>query len=170
MSDEQKILVELYKTHNYSKEEFINRNFATNRYYLTLTLFLLFAAAVIYVMTPSVFIMTVLGGIGIVTTILWLLNIDSYQTMIKVKYSKILERIEDKLPVQPYQDEYKATGEIKKSKKSMIFVDLQKGFVYMVLLLFIVIFAGSVAKSFIPANTEPTQPVQTQTVDLSEIE
>ena len=170
MSDEQKVLVELYKAYNFAKEEFINRTFATNRYYLAVTIVLLLVALIIYTFTPSFVVMSVLGGVGIVTSTLWLLNVDSYQTLIKVKYSRVLERIEDRLPAKPCQDEYMATQEIKKDRKTMIFTDLQRGFVFMVLLIFVTIFVASVAKSFMVASDSMNTPEPPgQTVDLSDM-
>ena len=173
MSDEQKVLVEVYKAYNFAKEEFINRNFATNRYYLALTIVLLIASLIIYTFTPSVVVMSVIGGIGIVTTTLWLLNVDSYQLLIKVKYARVLEQMEQRLPAQPCRDEFQATQEVKKDKKAMIFTDLQRGFVFMILLIFVAIFAGSLAKSIMIATDNSNINVDTsisQPVDLSDVE
>ncbi len=147
MSDEQQILTQIYDTYTRSKESFIDRNFATNRYYLSVSIFLMLTALVIYALTPAIVPITIIGAIGLVTSILWWLNLDSYQVLIKIKYSKVLEAIEDKLPAKPCQDEFKATQELKKKKHQIIFADLQKGFAFMILLIFTATFFAGIGKS-----------------------
>jgi len=55
-----------------------------------------------------------------------LMGIDSYQLLIKVKYAKVLEYLETKLPEQPYNREFKEYQEIKKNKHLIVFGDVQK--------------------------------------------
>ena len=45
--------------------------------------------------------------------------------MIKIKYSDVIEKIEEKFPVKPFTDEYKKIDEYKK-KKIFLFSDIQK--------------------------------------------
>lgn len=45
--------------------------------------------------------------LGVSVSALWWMNVDSYNTLIKVKYANVLEKIEEKLPVKPFTDEYK---------------------------------------------------------------
>ena len=148
MSDELEILTKIYDTYTNSKESFIDRNFATNRYYLSMTVFLMLVTLVIYALTPSNFVLTTVGAIGLVTSALWWLSLDSYKILIKIKYANVLERIEDRLPAKPCQDEFKATQELKKKKHQIIFADLQKGFAFLILLIFTSVFFYGIGNAF----------------------
>ena len=53
------------------------------------------------------------------------MNIDSYNTIIKIKYSKVIEVLEEKLPVKPFTDEFTGIQEYR-SKKIFMFSDIQK--------------------------------------------
>ena len=53
------------------------------------------------------------------------MNVDSYNTLIKIKYSDVIEKIEEKLPVKPFTDEYEGIAESRKNKVFM-FSDIQK--------------------------------------------
>ena len=71
---------------------------------------------------------------------MWWMNIDSYQFLIKIKYANVLEEIEKSLPEQPYQKEFKAQQDLKKSKKGfMLFGDWQKHLTLVVALVYIFI-------------------------------
>jgi hypothetical protein len=76
--------------------------------------------------------------IGLATITMWYMSIDSYQALIKVKYAKVLEYLETKLPEQPYHKEFCDYQEMKKSKNLIVFGDFQKvltiaiGIVYIV--------------------------------------
>ena len=56
---------------------------------------------------------------------LWWMNVDSYNMLIKVKYANVLEKIEEKLPVKPFTDEYKGIDDFR-SNKIFMFSDIQK--------------------------------------------
>ena len=53
------------------------------------------------------------------------MNDDSYNTLIKLKYAEVIEKIEEKLPVCPFTEEYKSIEQYKK-KKIFMFSDMQK--------------------------------------------
>jgi len=170
MTDEQKNLVEIYKAYTSSKEKFIDRNFATNRYYLSLTIFLLLTSAIMYTLTPNYLISAIIGAIGLVVGILWYINLDSYQFLIKIKYANVLEKMEDSLPYKPCQDEFKTTQEIKKKKGIFVFSDLQKGLAFLFTIIFAIIFFTSLGKA-IAVNFNPFQaPVTEIHTDLLEFD
>ena len=62
---------------------------------------------------------------GISVSALWWMNVDSYNTLIKVKYANVIEKIEEKFPVKPFTDEYKGIEEFRNNKVFM-FSDIQK--------------------------------------------
>ena len=83
-------------------------------------------AYILATLTPQYQPVVVLSLIGAVITTMWWMNVDSYQILIKVKYAKVLEYLETKLPEQPYNLEYKEYQEVKKRANLIVFGDLQK--------------------------------------------
>ena len=124
--DEQFIILEQYRIYSDAKEKFIERQFRNNRYYLVMNLVILVAIYFIGAIIPQQHPVIVLSVIGIIIALMWWMNIDSYQTLIKVKYAKVLEYLETKLPEQPYHKEYVDYTQLKKNKKLIVFDDFQK--------------------------------------------
>lgn len=126
--DEKYLILEQYRIYSDSKEKFIDRQFATNRFYLVLNICILIAIFIVetIAITSKEISMLVMSIIGISSTLMWWMNIDSYQFLIKVKYAKVLEYLETKLPEQPYHKEYVDFVEMKKSKNLIVFGDFQK--------------------------------------------
>lgn len=140
--DDKEIILGIYKVYSEAKENFINRHFATNRFYFVFSFSLLVATYVFYTLSPGTIPLIVASVFGIAVSILWWLNIDSYQTLIKIKYSKVLEYLETKLPEAPYHKEFEETQKFKKAKK-ILFTDVQKGFALLVLGAFLLIFVAT---------------------------
>ena len=136
--DEKYLILEQYRIYSDAKEKFIDRQFATNRFYLVLNIILLVTAYVLTTLTPQYQPIIVLCVIGFSVTLMWWMNIDSYQTLIKVKYAKVLEYLETKLPEQPYHKEFVDYKEMIKNKKLIVFGDFQKILTLTIALVYIV--------------------------------
>ncbi len=127
MMDRDYIIFQEYKMYTDQKENFIERNFKTNRFYMVSVVLLIFA--MIY--TNNIMFLNeisatlVFSFFGIAVSSLWWMNVDSYNTLIKIKYADVIEKIEDKLPVHPFTDEYKGIQEFR-NKKIFMFSDIQK--------------------------------------------
>ena len=126
LNEETKVILEQYRIYSEAKERFIDRQFATNRFYLVVNLVIMITAYILATLTPQYQPVVVLSIIGAVITTMWWMNVDSYQILIKVKYAKVLEYLETKLPEQPYNLEYKEYKEVKKKGNLIVFGDLQK--------------------------------------------
>ncbi len=137
--DDKEIILGQYRTYSDAKENFINRHFATNRFYFVFSFALLAGIYLFYALSPALLPLIFTAVFGIAVSVLWWLNIDSYQILIKVKYAKVLEYLETKLPEQPFHKEYEETQKMKKDKK-VIFADIQKGFACLSFCSFSVIF------------------------------
>ncbi len=126
--DEKYLILEQYRIYSESKDKFVDREFATNRFYLILNICILIAIFIVetIAITAKEQSMIVMSIIGVSATLLWWMNIDSYQLLIKIKYAKVLEYLETKLPEQPYHKEYVDYSEIKKNKNLIVFGDFQK--------------------------------------------
>ena len=124
--DDRYLILEQYRIYSDAKERFIDRQFSTNRFYLVFNIVILIAAYFLNSFMPKDFPVIILCIIGIAATLMWWMNIDSYQMLIKVKYSKVLEYLETKLPEQPYHKEFVDYKEMKKEKGIIIFGDFQK--------------------------------------------
>jgi len=125
--EKEDLIFREYKLYSEQKDKFVDRNFSTNRFYMISLVVIIFA--MIY--TSSVVFMgkftaTLLFSLlGVAVCVLWWMNVDSYNTLIKIKYSNVIEEIEKNLPVKPYTDEYKGIEEFK-NKKIFMFSDIQK--------------------------------------------
>ena len=125
--DRDELIFKEYKTYCEQKENFIDRNFRTNRFYMIAVVAMIFA--LIYtgniVFLSKISATLVFAILGVSVSALWWMNVDSYNTLIKVKYSNVIEKLEEKLPVKPFTDEYQGIQEFKNNRIFM-FSDIQK--------------------------------------------
>ena len=124
--DDKEIILEQYKIYSDAKENFIDRQFTNNRFYLVLNLIILITAYILATLTPQFQPVIILSMIGFAITLMWWMSIDSYLTLIKIKYANVLEYLETKLPEQPYNKEYQDYKSTKKKKNLIVFGDVQK--------------------------------------------
>lgn len=125
-NDERFLILEQYRIYSDAKERFIDRQFGTNKFYLVLNIIILMAVNILATLTPQYTPVIIGSVIGVASTLMWWMNIDSYQMLIKVKYAKVLEYLETKLPEQPYHKEFVDYSEMKKRNNLIIFGDFQK--------------------------------------------
>ena len=142
--EEKYLILEQYRIYSDAKEKFIERQFATNRFYLVLNIITLIALYILSTLTPQYTPVIILSIIGFAMTMMWWMNIDSYQMLIKVKYAKVLEYLETKLPEQPYHKEFMDYMEMKKKNNLIVFGDFQKYLTLAIALVYIVVFANSI--------------------------
>jgi len=138
------VITEQYKSYIDAKEKFIDRNFATNRFYTVLSLSLLAITYLLIMFFSSNGAILTVTLVGLTVTLMWWLNIDSYQFLIKVKYSKVIDFIEEMLPIQPYKKEFEVMQDLKKDKKNVVFADMQKFLTLVIFCIFVVIFVRHV--------------------------
>jgi len=125
--DRDELIFQEYKLYAEQKENFIDRNFQTNKFYMVAFVAIIFAM----IFTGNVVFMgrisatLVFSLIGISVCILWWMNVDSYNTLIKIKFANVIEMIEEKLPVKPFTEEFKGIQEFR-NKKIFMFSDIQK--------------------------------------------
>lgn len=125
--EKEDLIFQEYKLYTEQKDRFVDRNFSTNKFYMIAFVVVIFA--MIY--TSNVVFMGKLTAtllfslVGIAVCVLWWMNVDSYNTLIKIKYANVIEVLEEKLPAKPYTDEYKGIEEFK-NKKIFMFSDIQK--------------------------------------------
>lgn len=142
----EETIFQQYKLYVENKEKFIDRSFTTNKFYLFLVLALVFGMFITkdysFFMGLSSTLVFSAAGIGICT--LWWINIDSYNFLIKVKLSRVIEEIEKQLPIKPYTQEFSAIKDIRKNRREFLFSDMQKALATSALLLFVALFANEV--------------------------
>jgi len=141
--DKDYLIFQEYKMYAEQKENFIDRNFQTNKFYMIAIIVLIFA--LIYtnnIMFLNKFSATLIFSFfGIATSSLWWMNVDSYNTLIKIKYADVIEKLEEKLPVHPFTDEYKGIEEFRNNKIFM-FSDIQKVIAVIAALFFFAVFVS----------------------------
>lgn len=137
----QATILEQYKLYNDSKERYIDRNFATNRFYTVVCLVILFVVYLAHILTPSPPIVMAVCSLGMFTSSLWWLNVDTYNKLIKIKYGRVLEVLEESLPKQPFREEYQVLISDSDERKGVFFADVQKLFASLVFIVFLLVLA-----------------------------
>ena len=143
--DDRAIILEEYRIYTDTKEKFIDRQFRTNNFYLVLNLVILTLLSLFSAFTPQYMPIVVGSIIGASSTLMWWMNIDSYQMLIKVKYSKVLEYLETKLPEQPCQKEYIEYMDMKKKDNLIVFGDFQKILALIIACVYFIIITYNIA-------------------------
>lgn len=139
--DRDEMIFNEYNAYCKQKENFIERNFRTNRFYMISVIALIFAM----IFTGNIIFLSKISAtlifamFGIAASAMWWMNVDSYNTLIKIKYSDVIEKIEEKLPVKPFTDEYKSIEEYKKNR-IFLFSDIQKLIAAVAALFFFAVF------------------------------
>lgn len=143
--DRDELILREYKMYSEQKENFIDRNFKTNRFYMAsifvLIIALIYTGNIVFLNKISATLVFALMGTAV--SILWWMNVDSYNTLIKVKFANVLERIEEKLPVKPFTDEYKGIEDFRNNKVFM-FSDIQKLIAVVAALFFFAVFISEI--------------------------
>ena len=144
--DRDELIFQEYKLYAEQKENFIDRNFRTNRFYMISFVAIIFAM----IFTSNVVFMSALSAtlifslIGISVCALWWMNVDAYNTLIKIKFANVIEAIEEKLPVKPFTDEFKGIEEFRNNKVFM-FSDIQKLIAVIGALFFFAVFVSEIS-------------------------
>lgn len=128
--EEKQQMMELYKEFMYTKENFVNRSFATNKFYIVAVTVCLLAIAAIkeYVApTGSVFVVAIaLAGFAF-SFLLWA-NQDAYSYLLRIKFGSVIDRMEESFCFKPCVEEKNALRENASKKKNFVFTDIQKTF------------------------------------------
>jgi len=140
-----------YKLYSEQKEQFTNRSFMINRFYMVMVvvlipLILLFGGMGFPYRISAALILAL---IGIMVSVLWWLNMDSYNMLVKIKFSEVLDKMERELPFQPYLNELEAIKAYNKDKKGFLFTGMQKTFAVVVFIFFLLIVLNEVTNIFI---------------------
>lgn len=143
--DKDEMILREYELYCEQKENFINRNFNTNRFYMIAVVVVLFS--MIYtgnvIFLHKITATLVFAFFGVAVSALWWMNVDTYNTLIKVKYANVIEILEEKLAVKPFTDEYKGIEEFRKNKVFM-FSDIQKSIAAVSALFFFAVFISEI--------------------------
>lgn len=142
----EEIILHQYKIYSEQKEKFVDRSFCTNKFYLLLILALI---VTMYLTKDYSFVFglsstLIFSAAGLAICLLWWINVDSYNFLIKVKLGSVLEEIEKQLPVKPHTQEISAIRDLRKNKREFLFADIQKALATLVFLLFFVLFINDV--------------------------
>ena len=138
--EDRDLIFQQYKLYSEQKEQFINRSFGINRFYLCISIVLLVLVSLCKTLPIAylVSLSTILSIVGMCTSALWWMNMDSYNILIKIKFSKVIEEIEKQLPIQPYKMEHDAIEEYRNNKKVFLFSDMQKLFAIVMFIVFFI--------------------------------
>ena len=132
-------LMELYKEFMYTKENFVNRSFATNKFYIVviITCLLLLGVLKEFVVQDGSLTVVAVGLAGFACSLLLWSNQDAYSYLLRIKFSAVIDKIEEKFCFQPCIEEKKALIENAKTRKTYIFADVQKLFAVITMVVFL---------------------------------
>ncbi len=143
--DRDEFLLEEYKLYVKQKDNFIDRNFSTNRFYMisfiVMILAMIFTGKVVFMEKISATLL--FSAIGMAVCALWWMNVDAYNILIKIKFANVIEQMEEKFPFKPYTEESKGIEEFR-NKKIFMFSDIQKFLAVLGALFFFVIFISEI--------------------------
>lgn len=142
--EKEYILLETYRIYQESKEKFIDRSFKTNKFYLVIEAILLIFCATTYDIPGLPLVTAICSLLGLLIAFMWWFNQDSYQFLIKIKYQDVIDKMEAQLPFGPFTEELKATMEKTKTRKIIVFNNVQKTLAFLILLVFVAFFMTSV--------------------------
>ena len=141
--DRDELIFQEYRMYTEQKENFIDRNFRTNRFYMVSFVLMIFAM----IFTSNVVFMSQISAtlvfslIGVAICALWWMNVDAYNILIKIKFANVIEELEKKLPVAPFTDEFKGIEEFR-NNKVFVFSDIQKLIAVLGALFFFAVFVS----------------------------
>jgi len=147
--DRDELIFEEYKLYVEQKDNFIDRNFSTNKFYMisfiAIILAMIFTGKVVFMDKISATLL--FSAIGMAVCALWWMNVDAYNILIKIKFANVIEQMEEKFPFKPYTEESKGIEEFK-NKKIFMFSDIQKFLAVLGALFFFVIFVSEITPLF----------------------
>lgn len=136
--DEKQQLMDLYKEFMETKENFVNRSFATNKFYIIAIAICLVLAAIakdnLNIFGPLTFIAITLSGFAF--SLLLFANQDAYAYLLKVKFSAVIDKMEESFPFKPCIEEKNAIIEDKKRKRNFVFSNIQKNYALIAMVIF----------------------------------
>ena len=140
--DDKQQLMELYKEFIYTKENFVDRSFATNKFYIiALTLCFVALAWVKEALHPTGSAMVIAISLaGMVFSFLLWANQDAYAYLLKIKFDAVIDKMEEKFCFQPCVEEKRTLVENAKKKKSFVFANVPKGFALVTMTIFFAAF------------------------------
>lgn len=146
----EEIMFQQYRLYTEQKEKFVDRSFHTNKFYLlvVLSLFLIMFLLKGFSFAFDISAILVFSAAGMSICILWWINMDSYNFLIKVKLGKVIEEIEKNLPSRPYTQEFLAIKDLRKNKRMFLFADMQKTLAIFAFLIFLILFVNEVIPIF----------------------
>ncbi|HNW26655.1 MAG TPA: hypothetical protein PLG15_00145 [Candidatus Gastranaerophilaceae bacterium] len=147
----EEIMFQQYRLYTEQKEKFVDRSFHTNKFYLlvVLGLFLIMFLLKGFAFAFDISAILVFSAAGMAICVLWWINMDAYNFLIKVKLGKVIEEIEKQLPSQPYTQEFLAIKDLRKNKRMFLFADMQKILAIFAFLTFLILFVNEVIPLFI---------------------
>jgi len=140
--DNKEELLALYSEFMKTKENFVNRSFATNKFYVvavTIAVVVLAYMKEFVTLDMSLVVMAVSVAGMAFSALLWA-NQDAYAYLIKLKFNAVIDEMEKQMCFQPCIKEKEAIVDQAKRRKNYVFADVQKLFALVLFAVFLAAF------------------------------
>ncbi len=137
--DDKELLLQQYKLYVGTAEEVSRKRQTTNTYFLSLNSFLLVLSGYLTTIQFQAWHIIIVFA-GILICIFWLLNIQSYRNLNRVKY-QIIHKMEENLPIKLFDDEWDLLngGKNKRAYLKLSLVEQGVPIIFIILYLIILI-------------------------------
>lgn len=127
MADDKQIYFEQYKLYIEGIEKISDRRDSANRYFITLnsSIFVLAGLVIQYTHDNQKLFLIGLCILGLATSVIFWFLINAYKQLNTGKFAMV-HKIEEKLPLKLYKDEWKILGEGKSKKKYYPFSHIER--------------------------------------------
>ena len=127
MADDKQIYFEQYKLYIESIEKVSDRRDSANKYFMTInsSIFILAGLVIQYIHENKKLFLIGLCVLGLCISIIFWFLINSYKQLNSGKFAMV-HKIEQKLPIKLYADEWKILGEGKNKKKYYPFSHIEQ--------------------------------------------
>lgn len=127
MATDKEIYFEQYKLYVQGIENISDRRDSANRYFITLnsSIFVLAGLAIQYTQNNKQLFLVGLCLLGLATSVIFWFLINAYKQLNTGKFAMV-HKIEEKLPLQLYKDEWSILGKGKNKKKYFPFSHIER--------------------------------------------
>ena len=148
MNDDKKIMLEIYKMYAQTSENVSDRRDRRNSFFLTLCSAIIVATTAVFKsIDDNFYILILIGFIGVLISLVWYYNIQSYKQLNSGKF-KVIHRLEKKLPFDAFKQEWDILRPSDKPKKYRLLTGIEKYISIIFIIVFLILMGVGILSYF----------------------